>query len=97
MPLHVAGASCSRPSMERPAPCSEQTKYPSLLPILFLLFYPPTSRSFAVPASFLMCRRRKAASPYRGRRGVPQDARLSQRDAGARVPGMGMDLSYEKK
>ena len=29
--LHVAGASCSSPSMERPAPCSAQSKNPPLL------------------------------------------------------------------
>ena len=50
-PHHVVGASCSRPSMERPAPCSEQTKNPSLIRILFLLstfcfFHHPIRGSF---------------------------------------------------
>ena len=33
--LHVAGTSCPRPSMERPAPCFEQPK--NSLPLIWLL------------------------------------------------------------
>ena len=35
--LHVAGASCSRPSMERPAPCFEQPKHLLLFSSFFCL------------------------------------------------------------
>jgi hypothetical protein len=55
--------------MERPAPCSEQTKNPSLLglPILFLLFaFLPTPFTFIRDSSIFL-----KASALRGRVALP--------------------------
>ena len=92
----VAGASCSRPSMERPAPCFAKPITP---PLLHLLSFPGRAMQLCsadlspqalmrarCPRSLVMNRRREAASPYHSKLG-----------AGRSKDGLGQDVPATMK